>query len=334
MKIQNIPFEAISAKLKNEAGSDDIRQIQEWLELSPENPVILTEIVNIWSVTMGKPEYYQPDLTYNWNKLIQRINYKSRRKNSLILFTRMAAAAAVLILVFIAGITMSDRFVIHPQKITYSKIISPKGNKTRIILPDSSRVWLNSGSELWYPSDYSAQNREVWMKGECFFQVQKDPDHPFLVHGTKIQVKVYGTVFNFKEDESKELSDVTLLTGNVEVLNLKNQKISDLKPGQQLVCQKGISQILAPENMDAMTSWVNNILIFKNQPFEEVIRYLEGWYGVDIQLDRSLYYLHNYTFKVKTESLREVLELISIITPIKYKIEGDQIKIKYKPKMQ
>jgi len=332
MKIQNIPFEAISAKLKNGAGADDIRQIQEWLELSPENPVTLTEIVNIWSVTKGKPKYYQPDLTYNWNKLIQRINYQSRRKNSLILFTRMVAAAAVLILVFIAGITLSDRFVTHPQKITYSKIISPKGNKTQIILPDSSKVWLNSGAELRYPSDYTAQNREVWMKGECFFQVQKDPDHPLLVHGTKIQVKVFGTCFNIREDESKDLSDVTLLSGKVEVLNLRNQKISDLNPGQQLIYQKGISQILTPKNMDAMTSWVHNILIFNNQPFEEVIRYLNGWYGVDIQLDRSLYYRHNYTFKVKTESLREVLELITIITPINYKIEGDQIKIKYKMK--
>jgi ferric-dicitrate binding protein FerR (iron transport regulator) len=334
MEIQNIPWEAISAKLNNAAEPDDLQQIQAWLDLSAENPVILSEIVNTWAITKSSPEFYQPDMTYNWNKLMQKINLRSERKGRFFIFLRVAAAAAVLILVFLAGITFSDHLRVEPSVITYSKIISPKGNKTQIILPDSSRVWLNSGAELWYPSDYSAQNREVWMKGECFFQVQKDPDHPMLVHGTKILVKVFGTTFNIREDESKDLSDVTLLTGKVEVLNLKNQIISDLNPGQQLVYQKGVSQILAPENMEAMTSWVNNILIFNNQPFEEVIRYLNGWYGVDIHLDRSLYYRHNYTFKVKTESLREVLELITIITPINYKIEGDQIKIKYKPKMQ
>jgi transmembrane sensor len=85
--------------------------------------------------------------------------------------------------------------------------------------------------------------------------------------------------------------------------------------------------------MEALTSWVNNILIFKNQPLNEVVSYLNGWYGVNIKFDQTLYNHHKYTFKVKTESLREVLELITIITPINYTIEGDQITIKYKSKM-
>ena len=70
MEIQNIPWNAVSAKLRNEAEANDILQIQEWLDSSPENPMILTEIVNIWSITKGQPESYQPDLTYNWDKLI------------------------------------------------------------------------------------------------------------------------------------------------------------------------------------------------------------------------------------------------------------------------
>ena len=333
MENQNIPWEAISAKLKNEVETDDIRQIQEWLDSSPENPMILSEIINIWSITKGQPEYYQPDLTYNWNKLIQKINNRTTRKNSLILLTRIIAAAAVLILVFIAGITLSDRFVSQPGKISYSKIISPKGNKTRIILPDSSSVWLNSGAELWYPSDYSASNREVWMSGECYFQVEKDPSHPFIVHGSKLQLKVFGTSFNLKEDVNKDLTDVTLVTGKVKVLDLQNETISDMVPGQQLIYSKGIAKVRQSENLEASTSWVNNILIFKNQPFSEVVSYLNVWYGVNIKFDRTLYDHHKYTFKVKTESLREVLELITIITPINYTIEGDQITIKYKPKM-
>jgi len=105
-------------------------------------------------------------------------------------------------------------------------------------------------------------------------------------------------------------------------------------PGQQLVYEKGIYHIQKAENMEALTAWLNNMLIFDNQPFEEVIHYLEKWYGVKIHLDRTLYYSHNYTFKVKTESLREVMELISVITPIEYHIEGEQITIKYKKKMK
>jgi transmembrane sensor len=333
MKIQNIPWEAISAKLSNSADDDDTRQIQDWLDMSRENPEILTEIVNTWSITKGNLEYYQPDLSYNWNKLIQKIKDRTKKNNLLKLFSRLAAAAAVLAAVFFAGIQLGDNFNSQPQKITYSKIISPKGNKTQVILPDSSKVWLNSGAELSYPSNYSAQKREVMMKGECYFQVKKDPEHPFVVHATKLQVKVYGTAFNLKEDDNRDLSDVTLVTGKVEVLDLRDETITDLIPGQRLRYSNGVGKIQVVDNMEASTSWINNILIFKNQPFEEVIRYLNGWYGVNIRLDHSAYYHHNYTFKVKTESLREVLELITIITPIDYNIEGDQVTIKYKQRV-
>lgn len=171
------------------------------------------------------------------------------------------------------------------------------------------------------------------MKGECYFQVEKDPAHPLLVHGSKVQLKVFGTTFNVKEEEGADLTEVTLLTGKLSVYKSNNEEIAALLPGQELLYQNGSGMVRQAENPEALTSWINNILIFKNQPFEEVIRYLKGWYGVDIQLDRTLYYRHNYTFKIKTESLREVLELISIITPINYTIEGDLVKIKYQPKM-
>ncbi|HWR99117.1 MAG TPA: FecR domain-containing protein [Prolixibacteraceae bacterium] len=333
MENQNIPWGAISAKLKNVAGIEETKQIQEWLDLSSENQLILDEIVNVWSLTKGNSGYYQPDMSYNWKKLMEKINYQSQRKNSFAPYLRMVAAAAVLIMVFLAGITLSDQFTTRPEIITYSKIIAPKGSKTQVVLPDSSKVWLNSGAELWYPSDYTAENRQVWMKGECYFQVEKDPRHPLIVHGTKLSVKVYGTTFNLKEDEIRDITNVTLVSGNVRVLNPANDKISDLLPGQQLVYSEGKGEVKEAENLEALTSWVNNILIFKNQPFEEIISYLSGWYGVNIVFDHSLYDHHKYTFKVKTESLREVLELITIITPIDYVIEGDQITIKYKQKM-
>jgi transmembrane sensor len=333
MYIQNIPWEAISARLNNEADADELKQIQDWLESSPDNSLILEEILNIWSVTRSLPEYYTPDMDYNWNKLISKINSPKDKEFRISPWMKYFAAASLFIGFFLAGLTLGDKLGNKSKTVTFSKIISPKGNKTRVILPDSSKVWLNSGAELWYSTEYTSQNREVWMKGECYFEVEKDAAHPLVVHGTKIQLKVLGTSFNVKEDDSRDLSDVTLLTGKVSILNLENKPISELSPGQQFIYQNGTGKVQLAENPEAMTSWVNNILIFKNQPFEEVIRYLNGWYGVDIRLDKTLYYRHNYTFKIKTESLREVLELISMITPINYTIEGEQVKIKYRPKM-
>lgn len=330
MQQQNIPWEAISAKLKNIADEEQIKQIQDWLDSSPEHQLILSEIVNTWTITQHKTEFYQPDMDLNWKKLINRIGNRPKQMNRKVIYFRWAAAAAILVLVFLAGIGLGDGSWNSKSTASYTKIIAPEGNKTQIVLPDSTYVWLNSGSELQYSSDYSAENREVQMKGECFFDVVKDPQHPFVVKGSKFKVKVFGTRFNVNEENSKNRADVTLVSGKVQVLSLQDKLISELNPGQQLVCRDGKCNLQQAENLEALTAWLNNMLIFDNQPFEEVIHYLEKWYGVKIQLDHELYYSHNYTFKVKTESLREVMELISVITPIEYKIEGEQVTIKYK----
>jgi len=330
MQQQNIPWEAISAKLKNIADEEQIKQFQDWLDSSSEHQLILSEIVNTWTITQHKTEFYQPDMDLNWKKLMSRIDFREKHKIQKAINFRWAAAAAILVLVFLAGLGLGDGFLKQSNSVSYTKIIAPEGNKTQIVLPDSTYVWLNSGSELEYASDYSAQKREVLMKGECFFDVVKDPKHPFVVKGSKFQVKVFGTRFNVNEDMAKNMADVTLVSGKVQVLNLQDKLISELNPGQQFVCRDGKCHLQQAENLEALTAWLNNMLIFDNQPFEEVIHYLEKWYGVKIQLDHELYYSHNYTFKVKTESLREVMELISVITPIEYKIEGEQVTIKYK----
>lgn len=329
MKPQNTPWEAIAARLKNEANDDQLLQIEEWLILTPENQVILSEIISTWSLTRHKTQFYEPDQSINWEKLMKRIGHSQGRKIQLNFNYRWIAAASIIVLVFLAGLGLGDGFFKRSENVQIVRVIVPEGSKTQIVLPDSTHVWLNSGSELQYPNDFTAQNRQVTMKGECFFDVTKDAEHPFMVSGSKLRVKVYGTQFNINEDRLTKGIDVTLISGKVEVYNQNNQLLSKLIPGEQLVYINGLSRVQKTQNPEALTSWINNMLIFNNQPFEEVIHYLEKWYGVTITLDRTVNYNYNYTFKVKTESLREVLGLISFITPIEYRIEGEKVAIKY-----
>ena len=333
MVSQNIPWEAISSRLKNEASEEQLHQIKEWLDKSPENPVILSEIVNTWSLTKHKTRFYEPDKTINWAKLMKRIGRPAFPIIELNSIYKWLAVASVLAVVFLSGIGLGTGFK-RANKVSLIRIVAPEGNKTRIVLPDSTHVWLNSGSELKYPSDFRAENRQVYMKGECFFDVFKNPEHPFVVDGTKLRIKVYGTRFNVNESTLSNETDVTLICGKVSVYNLDDQLLSKLKPGQQFIYTKGSGYVKKADNPEVLTSWINNMLIFDNQPFEEVIHYLEKWYGVKIYLDKSIYYDSNYTFKVKTESLREVLELISFITPIDYRIEGEKVTIRYKQKIR
>ena len=334
MESQNTPWEAIAARLKDEANNEQLLQIKGWLDCSPENSVIFSEIINFWSLTKHKTQFYEPNKTINWQKLMKRIGHSQSHIFQLNTYFKWLAAAAVLVIVFLMGLSLGNGFLKRSTKVSLVRIVAPEGSKTQIFLPDSTQVWLNSGAELQYPGDFSVQNRRITMKGECFFSVTKDQEHPFFVVGTKLRIKFYGTQFNINENGFIDGTEVTLISGKVEVYDKSNQLLSKLNPGEQLVYKNGLSQVQKTVNPEALTSWINNMLIFNNRPFEEVIYYLEKWYGVNITLDRTTNYDYNYTFKVKTESLREVLSLISFITPIVYRIEGENVTIKYKKNMK
>ena len=334
MELLNTPWEAIAARLKGEATDKQLLEIKEWLDDSPENPEILSEILNIWSLTKHSIRFYNPDGEINWAKLMKRIGHAKERKVQLHKYYRWLAAASVLILVFIAGIVWRDGIFKQKHHASLIKITAPAGSKTRVVLPDSTHIWLNSGSELEYPGDFDTQNRHVIMKGECFFDVSKDPQHPFLIDGTRFRVKVFGTRVNINEAAYNNEADVALISGNAEVYDLNNALLSKLNPGLQFIQKGELNHTRKIENAEAVTSWINDILVINNLPFVEVKYYIEKWYGVKIDLEKSLYYNYNYTFKVKTESLREVLDLISFITPIDYKIEGNQVTIKARQNMK
>ena len=151
------------------------------------------------------------------------------------------------------------------------------------------------------------------------------------MHCSGLSVQVFGTTFNVNENAATRETVISLIEGSVKVVDSNEQLLASLSPGKQLVFSKGRGVVCDAKNLNALTSWINNSLVFEDQPLQEVATYLEGWYGVKIRLDPELLKSkHRYTFKVKAESLREVLDMISVITPVTYKIEGEDVSIGYK----
>ncbi|MGV8093882.1 MAG: FecR domain-containing protein [Mangrovibacterium sp.] len=328
----DIPWKAISALLNQEADPQQKDAVEEWLRESDEHPALLREIALTWQLSRKKPQFYQPETDLFWKKLKARIEPEPRSRTFILSSTKWVAAAAVLVFVLLTGIWVGNQ--LRPGSVSrepvYSQIVVPPGSRTQTILPDGTKVWLNSGAKLRYASDFPV-NREVFASGECYFEVAKDPKHRFVVRCSDLNVQVYGTTFNINENPSSHETVVSLIEGKVEVVDTKENLIASLSPGKQLVFSDGKGTVTDARNLEALTSWINNSLIFENQPLREVATYLEGWYGVKIKLDPRLSTSnHRYTFKVKTESLREVLDMISVITPIKYKIEGEDVNISYK----
>ena len=331
MKEINTPWEEISAYLQNQTDKKSEAVIKKWLNDSPDNIQILNEIVNTHQLSGKRTVFYEPRKDKLWDELMRRISPLEKQKRTVRkIWLRYTSIAAALVLAFFVGQWVSTENNQSESLIAYTEVYAPPGQRTHLVLPDQTKVWLNSGSEIKYPSSFNGNDRDVFIHGECYFEVTKNPHKPFIVHASSINVKVFGTHFNVKEDAKDQHSTVTLLEGKVQVLDQRDKSLSFLEPGQQLSVDRDNIKLRQAKNPKALISWTNGMLIFQDQPFEEVIHYLENWYGVTIQLDNSLYKKHKYTFKVKTESLREVLGLISVITPIDYEIQGDSVKIKRK----
>lgn len=332
MKESQTPWEAIGAYLDNRSDKESEAIIKAWLKQSPANIQLFKEIVDTSYLTRQKPTAYQPDTEQLWAELMNRIQPSEKKPKTRILrYLKYPAVAAALIIAFLCGQLLTPTTEQQAElPLTYASLVTEAGQRSQMTLPDGTRVWLNADSELKYASNFNSQNRDVYISGECYFEVSKNPHKPFIVHANDLQVKVYGTHFNVRESARQQQSEVTLVEGKVEVLSPENQSLSYLAPGEKLTLRENRYSVKKEQNPLAQIAWTQGVLTFVDQPFEEVVEYLENWYGVSIQLDQALHNNHRYTFKVKTESLREVLELISVITPIRYKIDGEQVYISMK----
>jgi ferric-dicitrate binding protein FerR (iron transport regulator) len=231
-----------------------------------------------------------------------------------------------------------------------NEILTRNGHNTRFKLPDGSTVWLNAGSRLTYGRMTNTRLREVHLTGEAFFDIVKDPRHPFVIHAGKVEVKVLGTVFNvraYPEDDSVETS---LISGQVEVtVDGRPDQAYVLSPNQKLVLRKStvekqesgtssaatsrlepIIRELNYLNHDSLAmeaSWVRNILSFKDEPFVSVTRRMERFYDASITFsNKGLQDLH-LTGSFENETLAQAMDALRLTANFQYRIDGKKVVI-------
>lgn len=250
-------------------------------------------------------------------------NKASRSSRILTFYSRVAAV--LLLPILLSGIYFAYNYYNVHQSV--AQIHAPMGSRIHFSLPDGSVGYLNGGSTLSYHSDFN-KNRKIELDGEAYFNVQKDQSHPFWVHTYLASIKVTGTQFDVRAYEQDNELTTTLVEGSVEVFNKSSKLKTTLKPGEQNRIEKLSGEMTTQTvNTQLYTSWKEDILRIDNTPFAEVVKLMERWYGVNIQLDPSLKHSQTYTMTLKTESLREMLELLKITTPFNYKIDGNKVFI-------
>jgi transmembrane sensor len=243
----------------------------------------------------------------------------------LVLKVAAVTIGIILITVFVSNIILNKQPL---DTISLEERVNPNGQRSSLMLPDGSKVWLNAGSKLKYYSNLNdRKTREVFLDGEAFFEVSKNKKKPFIVRTNSLAIKVLGTAFNVKSYPEEKTVETTLVEGAVAI-NEKSDNVL-LKPSQQAVFSKQEKKIrLFDVDPTIATSWKDGKLVFEDERFEDVIQKLERWYGVDLEVNEGKSCRIN--FKIGKESLKEVLENIKIATNLQYKLIGNKTVIDIK----
>lgn len=240
--------------------------------------------------------------------LLKRINSKiDKPKNRLFhLYSRSVKMAAIAITLL--GIAFLASYLINNGNISQ---VAARGEKKTILLPDGSRVFLNSDSRISYSKNFK-NKRELELIGEAYFEVKSDPKKPFLVETEKIKTRVLGTSFNIMAYRNGQTM-ISVNTGKVEV---ELKEISDkiiLIKNQQLSLINATEHLLTEENSEDFIAWTKNTIVLKNTPLGDAAKILENWYDIEINFtDNELQEL-KISGKFKNEKLSNILKSIAIV---------------------
>tara|TARA_R110002124_G_scaffold82858_2_gene217341 strand:+ start:631 stop:1821 length:1191 start_codon:yes stop_codon:yes gene_type:complete len=214
-----------------------------------------------------------------------------------------------------------------PGEVYYHTIRTPVGGQYHVVLPDGSKVWLNSESSLHFPTVFRGTERVVDLAGEGYFEIAKNPEMPFLVHTEKTNVKVLGTHFNLMAYPNELFSQTTLLEGSVEVSDGVQNKT--LKPGQQAFIGGGIS--IKKVNPDEAIAWKNGYFLFESEDLKTILRQLRRWYGFEIVNDELVPNKHFTAYISRNNTLSQVLKMLEMSGELKFKIDGKKLYIRETP---
>ncbi len=214
--------------------------------------------------------------------------------------------------------------------LTYTTVAADYGQISKVVLPDSSVVWVNSGSTIKYNNHFSATNRDIELVGEAFFKVKHNAEVPLIVSSSGLQVKVLGTEFSVSAYPEETAIQVVLEKGKVELTSASDAHFrQEMKPGELATFDKEKQKLaIGAVNTGLYTSWKDGMINIYNLPLSELVIRLEKRYNQKFEVDDAIKSMP-YTFTIKNEDLSSVLRLMEKITPVIAIQDKNVIKLKH-----
>lgn len=203
-----------------------------------------------------------------------------------------------------------------------------KGQKANVVLPDGSKVWVNSDSKLSYGSRFNQKERVLSLEGEAYFEVSPDKERPFIVRTNELAVRALGTSFNVKSYEEEKSASTVLMTGKVEVRTNKDCIV--LSPNERIIFNKQTGRIekSSVENAGDYINWKYNALTFNGETFESIVHTLERYYNTRIVFESEALKKYRFTGTPGNTSLESILQILSLTSPLSYEVKDSVILLR------
>ncbi|WP_346853965.1 FecR family protein [uncultured Draconibacterium sp.] len=365
MNIEDIYISLILRHLKKEISESEKQELFHWVYCKKENEKFFYNLKDIWETAQYQSIAKTADTDAEWQKLVFKAiqeetdHFLKKSVNTRTIY-RAIQIAAVVVITFGIGFFV-QKYI--PEETNYASVNVPYGAKSELELPDGSKVWVNSGSKIKYPTNVNNKDVTLYLEGEAYFDIVKNPKRLLTVKTSTIYIQVHGTSFNVKSYNDEEIVETTLLEGSISITGkVGNNVIKEpifLKPNEQATLTKSkqnieigqqkhelaktkeaandikkIASNINPKiqikegiDVESFVMWKYNMLVFKNERFEDLAIKLERWYDVEITIKNEELKNSRYTGTFEKETVEQAMKALSISLPFKYHIDKNQISI-------
>lgn len=314
--------------LKGETNATENRIIFDWFKKDKTRTQLFDYYEEEWhSASDEMPEESKKRIL---DRIKQQTDYnrdkQANGKSLMRPILKYAVAACLFILIGGGWITYFESTFLNKEFV----VVAEDGQRATIKLPDSTIVWLNSGTKLKYTGAYNTKNRTVELDGEACFKVQKDTDKDFIVKAGDLEIKALGTMFDVKAYSDDAFVVTTLIEGEVSLKS--NTKELILQPNEQVNFMKaeGLFNDIQVCNASRAVLWKNNELFFDCETLEQVSEQLKRLYSMDVIFLSESVKKHTYCGVINNNNMHNVLEYISLTSPVAYDVKENTIYFKEK----
>ncbi len=259
-------------------------------------------------------------------ELLRRINKAIEKHKKRQWIFRAAAMVIPAVLITALWINLNNKLggilFSNPEMETITAVY---GERKEIVFQDGSKVSLNAGTQISYPTQFGLSERRIRLDGEAYFEITANKRCPFIVELDDASIRVLGTSFGVRAYDHEENVKVMLMDGKVLFEHSDNEY--PLKPKHQLTFEKksGKVHIQRQDNIDDYTSWTDNIITFRDTPLKEVIETLERWYDIQFKVLDEQAFQYTFSFKTKGIPIEDLLNDLQMISPLKFHTKDDVI---------